>query len=829
VVYHTLTEKSFYGNKFLPTLGAVTCYDENDTEIVPTEIYFCPQIIKDGMMEASKIIIKWVYPQTGKCFFDPGFSADESHDQSRFLYNMSKGEFDGTNECAINWNTTLKATGTVTTEPYQTLKPFSNGKIIQYALISYGTLSELEKNSVIRIKADIGFFRDLDNALTSITTNPDILNTVTISSDDLAELVYVPAPPGDRYAFFTLYQNDIFRQSFSTSYVMNLSDIPITAINYSNLNVNAYGDSFGSPLWADNIGYYYDPDSDKPYNFNFYFHAHVEPDGAVSFTPAGTESWGNLITNIVAGEPIRPLFKIAGMNGYVKLIKKRRGFTRVQTIEGLYEAEYIIEFPCVKGSFDRRGDEFISLSQFQSRTATDREKTDPLYDERKYYRLTQLFEQNSYIQAGSMVGQPNDREAPCVPRAFGKTFAFMNGFEFEAYKKTSGGGAYLSGRKTDVITYPKNHVYKLVAPELVSQEGPITFDTVKSVYPYKIQVLSGYDPIALGAVPVNFDMQFLVLADNRKWIYGGNKVESYSGRENPSYIFEIDSSSLVLDYRTRMKDIYALPDLKRWFISYCRGFAGVMDLNYNKVSPKNSGSELVLDIWDNSAPTETTALINPGNWRSITPSQYDDQVYMDSNNQYENPDSVQATGLYGATLDTVVLSASMTIDVGSFIGFYDSGTMDRPTKYYKIIAAVIDLLYPANSIYQLSEDITYSLAAPADIQVFYPNLYVNDYRIFRFGGEKVIDGNTKLFNLLDVRNSTTRARYIDSGGKIYLRARLAKKRTYPVKKSVTDYDLFYNGDPFGTGTATQIFDWRRILLSEEISRFGLDFFKSLSL
>lgn len=110
-------------------------------------------------------------------------------------------------------------------------------------------------------------------------------------------------------------------------------------------------------------------------------------------------------------------------------------------------------------------------------------------------------------------------------------------------------------------------------------------------------------------------MRLFVLYRNDKWRYDRDKFESVSGRENPSYIFEIDVETMLLDFSDKFKDYPTLPDVKRWFTAYCRGFAHIASEDYTTKVPEPD-SELVLEIWD----------IVTGNWRSITPSKNDDIV-----------------------------------------------------------------------------------------------------------------------------------------------------------------------------------------------------------
>lgn len=131
------------------------------------------------------------------------------------------------------------------------------------------------------------------------------------------------------------------------------------------------------------------------------------------------------------------------------------------------------------------------------------------------------------------------------------------------------------------------------------------------------------------------DFKLFMLADNRQWRFAEDKFSSYIGRENPSYICEMDISALLDDYTKFQKDHGAIPDTKRWLFGYVSGFANVIlnedtsvvpltgivteNLftlgNSNDIDTKKSKSDTIIEIWDSESDLGNN---KKGNWRPFT-------------------------------------------------------------------------------------------------------------------------------------------------------------------------------------------------------------------
>lgn len=598
VFYHSFNEESYYGNRFYPVLGHVICYDENDQEIIPSDILYYPGTIKDGSFEGAKVIIQWAGKMSGKACFNPCFTADEQYDQSRLILNISRyqmeasgnayrigGTYNQSGLTGINYanvERTHRSTGVVTTEPYMTVDAVSNGKMIEYKLISDS--DAIYHKSKVRIKSDIAYHKELDRLIHSGEKNPDILNCAIFESNTLSDLM-----DWTQFFGYTIGTGAHSGRS-SLRYLSTSAYYTGTYISFDLPTAEPYPDGFAV---IDNIGFSYNSE-DPNYKYRIYVYIHSKRYTTSEFIgwcwatlglPYNTyRPGGNMV--IKDGEYYTPLLKIPGMNGYAKLIKRQDANPTV-TSDGKYEADYILEFPSCIGTAQVR----------QDLTLWDGD-----------YVPGQIFFPTSYIKAGARTAEINEREELDWDRLFTHNSLFMSDFESTTYRRNYGGGVKPANiLRRDAIEYPSNCVYRKIIPneiKFLNNSGSISMN---------VEILSGMSG-GYSAIPPNFDMKLMIYYSNKKWKYNQDKYESYSGRENPSYVFEIDANTMMNDYSQNFKTSPSLPDIKRWFTAYCRGYAKTgWHVDMSRIASADSHSEQVLDVWDNHL----------ANWRSMTPAAFD--------------------------------------------------------------------------------------------------------------------------------------------------------------------------------------------------------------
>jgi len=170
---------------------------------------------------------------------------------------------------------------------------------------------------------------------------------------------------------------------------------------------------------------------------------------------------------------------------------------------------------------------------------------------------------------------------------------------------------------------------------------------VRFVPPYDEQTddhLLSFGDVEVGGSELNYfsrDMKLFGLVDNRQWKFAENDYVSYINRENPCYVFEIDVNALLNDYSEHQKNIGAIPDNKRWLFGYVSAFAStrsakdltvedettekvttmknvddLTDLSREDLSTEESGSDIVIEIWDTKSKIGED--ITGGNWRPLS-------------------------------------------------------------------------------------------------------------------------------------------------------------------------------------------------------------------
>ena len=800
VVYHTLTNASFYGGQFYPWVGSVQCYDENDNQIYPSDIIFYPEVVNNGIYESAKVVIKWTWDstykygnptgmQSGKVCFNQGYSQNEAGDQSRIIMNAVASDFsiqpDGTYQIQLQPLYSARASAIVTTEPYQTVDVVGNGRTCSAALSYNGGGSAFERMSRIRLRSDSLFYKNIDSLISGFTGNPDILYSITISSTTLTDLMSDPS--------WLALQNSVYRAASDTPWYVNVSDLPINTVD-AKLGL--------TKLFIDNIGYYFD---EAAATYNLVLYCHGKGSSSYQWIPSGSKNMAQMtaagLVSVAVGEPWRPMIKIGLAGGYVKMVRRDTAYGEITTAAGELEREYIVEIP------------FATSMHTQIRSAGTNKFTNsptPTFFE------TQIVHPISYLKEGAVNEEASQRQRLVGSKLFTKIVfaASDHDVPVQTYDRSSGGGVYdalVRPSQGDLLTYPNLSVFREVIPQSLAScsDGTIL-----------INVLSGSDGSHTVIAP-NFEAKVFVLYDNRKWKFNTDQYDSVNCGPYPAWVFEMDATALLqrLDTTTHP----GLPDIKRWFRGYCRGFGLTRDGNGVRIPASASGSELVMEIWDNESAVSATFECNV----TITGTVVTNLDFMrDGSNAFS--DSMFHSGI---TIFTVGVANH------TCAGVTDNSHMSITTPVVGTVSGLLRL-----TAQTLTKPNWRSLTpSQYDVEVDSSRGYISEDRTFPFGGEVVVS-NTQIQSYLDLKRSqadvntgvvaTALQRYIDSNNKVRFRARLQTPSAVmngmtveamnPAKTSTDRDSLSYM--PWTAGVEVD-----PVLQQETISDVGLNYFKIESL
>ena len=904
VVYYTRTE-SFNGNDKKPYFGAVVCYDINNNEMHPSTIRYFPDVLVDGKVEAAKIIITWPEKISGKCAFYPGNVSGVQDDQSRFVCHICDKMFNDDTYPIIkkvvggdviydgidlDTERNKRHYATVMTEPYFMTKAINNGVIVKYKFIdknnndiNYGNNENTyiaNPGIYLKIKCNLDTIKEIDRLLSLENYNTDIIDTLIIKNP---EEKLLPSSGSYYKKFKDISIPNIFYQR---------QDDGIFDLLYNRLGETdpfAKHATFVIQTWNETQDNYYDG---KPINDGNHY---MKIAGIGFYTDTALNEYNSVIENkylalyctnyisdkyddatifldngetsvlkIDRNEKFKPLIKLDGINGYVKILKKNKTLPVTQTSDGQYEVIYTVEFPYCPGSYTERYKMNFSSG----------------------YQPTQILYVDTYISAGNKKiysdAQPvtdftNDRNILSGGDSF--TYVkFAGSGEFVTTMRFEDGGGVVAGDTygKPIILYPKNRNLFCESnsssiPAMISSEINGSSD-LEAAYNYQVTLKK----------PISFyDCQLLILADNRRWKYDV-KYEPYIGRENPSYIFSMDASSLYNDYRKFQKNNASIPDMKRWLYCYIKGLATTYDKD-GDVDFYSSGSDIEIDVWDRKSlitPVTTTTTRSPrsntltsvsGNWRSLTLSQTD-------SDKIKGNLIIGSLFKYGSSTSTTT-SEPVIDDFWTYrLGYYNPVFLqptDFPTNFnYETYDRKSNLL-----LYDSVQKINYHVAyikyledigsgyegfeitikrdnlkpepsgGSGPLQLYTPLTFINNFKDFELYSNRAITVATSknecgLYKrFIDIRKDDYLGdwnRYVDDDNKIYLRLRINRKRTYPTTKIDVDNDglqfitqvILNANNPWkdkDSGDWDEAFDYTKVAFIEQVKKLGLTYFKLASL
>lgn len=404
-------------------------------------IAFFPEIVQDGLLEPAKIIVNWgvdssavkkTGPYMGKMVFNPANHLHEMDDQSRLVYNVCKymATLNGTGDrfeirrdgpdssivyagIDIDTERNRRYSAVVMTEPYFVTTPLNNGTIVDYMFVDYSGAPVLFSGSTefvanpamyLRIKAPMSFIAELDRVLALQEYNTDIIDTFDVESPR-THTSEIATGPG-YYSDFVTDADTFFRRQDDC-----LDDL-VSAYGGSPTGGAIVGEGVHKEFWIDSVGdnaAKYSDDKMRVCGIGFICKTQIDSEqkilsthdefirlyctnyvarncyaqGDSDATPLPNDVVEVVTDNSILaarrdGERFRPMIKLPGMNGYVKILERNKHFGVRRASDGQYEVTYNVEFPYCPGSYYER----VRMA------FTD-------------YLKTQVLYKGSYINAGS--------------------------------------------------------------------------------------------------------------------------------------------------------------------------------------------------------------------------------------------------------------------------------------------------------------------------------------------------------------------------------------------------------------------------------------------
>jgi hypothetical protein len=270
----------------------------------------------------------------------------------------------------------------------------------------------------------------------------------------------------------------------------------------------------------------------------------------------------------------------------------------------------------------------------------------------------------------------------------------------------------------------------------------------------------------------------------------------------------------------------------------------------------------MIDIWDQQSLIGNTT---SGNWRSISPSQMDDnkaegQLIIDSLYRYGNGTEVLSgywTYKIGYYNPTFLQPSDFP---GNFNGLNYNNSVNKMLydsinkRYYHIayIKYITELLsgYEGFEITIRRDSGDPELDNQSGLQLFTPLTFINNFKDFELYSSKIITSQitpttelgvyTKFIDVRKLEDSviTDRNRYVDENNKIYLRVRVNRNKQFPTTKINIDNDNLQfireviqdANNPWKTDCQwNNQFNYKNIELLENVEKLGLTYFKLASI
>lgn len=835
--------------------------------------------------DAGRVIPKKIYSYfTGhdpsdpiKMLINPGVHLKEADDQSRFSFSACKYMF-MQSEHEIGTKYALKTmdlydedlimtegididternrrhSAVVMTQPYMVTKPIADGQIIDFRFINsdgepikYDNISQFYRwpGMLLQIKAPYPFIVELDEKLNEREYNDDIIHTVKIQT-----------PDPDKFLSSDIFYDDFSRYMMVARQDACLDDLINGVVGIGKRKVFWIPDLATTGLYNDDqmkvagMGFGTEnlPDGNWAHFVNIYCSNYTP---VSSYAPGDTEPIPNSVSQLCTytaydkvseGELFRPMLKLPGINGYIKILQRSSAFKVSKATDGEYVVTYIVEFPFCPGSASERA----------------------VMDFTGGYKKTQVYCKHSYIKAGShklygdVYDSDNDRHIYIGDNSF--TFSTINL-----------NPADYSDVEYDGFVYPAH---------LITHEKPFDFlglirpkeneFNYMGTYTMELNLDTNSDPIP---AHMSHDVRLNILADNRVWKFG-EQYSSYIARENPTYIADIDISTLREEFNHKLFN--GVPDVKRWVYAYFSGFADMSYPEYDRYTLYEIGD---IVSYNNVLYMCTESVVNgsppseEGPWKLVADINKSDiviELWNDESWQPLNPISTDTEKIGDRVLyDNLFIVDGSPNDEGNGITSFviaDSqyNTSPHPFDFPDFIMSSIGEW--SNVVLKYDDNYSYHIIYAEPYESAKIKLYVkkslSDLQNELFNEETVLD-TTDLptdpytsvlsvcdpkFMISDNQNFliTSCEKYKTSYITKYLdlndlettsfRIRIARKKEFPADGTVMQYigkraivDPVHGDNPWWVdGAFEKAFSYKKINVQESVKNFGMTYFKVAS-
>jgi hypothetical protein len=931
----------YYEQSYSPYYGIVEFYD-TATETPPindwininphkgishrqsNRIMFFPNILRDGVLEPAKIISLWTGGnQSGKMSFNNGVHLGQPDDQSRIVYNICRHMINNFSDkfiiskkiddylyggIDVDTERNRRYSSVVMTEPYFITEPICGGEIVAYSFVDSNNkpivLSSSKENIFLKIKAQKNVINEIDNLLQIKEYNNDIIETLVIN-DPLLKTDSFCNPDEKYYTNFRDFFNrqddccddligtDTFKGIIGEGHhvVFTIPEIlpttttpePVRYSKYSDGTKKINGFGFVSKTIIDTNGTIIGTK-----NFLNVYCSNYTPVNIISNVPVEFLSNPDFINNSYSNELFRPMIKLPGINGYIKIVEKNNHFKTTRSKDGKYEVVYNVEFPFCPGSYtERLNMNFTGDNQ---------------------YKETVILKKLSYINAGSQelsedkYNTANDRYVPFADDSFCPNSVLTqyagSGSIITNTLKNGGGSTGVSDSVKNTISYPADMVWGVELYNSLSLIKPRISDLNYHDY----RTYGTYD-ICFSYNGINFDRdaKFFNLVDNRQWKFAEDKYSSYINKENPAYICEINVATLFKNFTDYQSLNSALPDIKRWLYGLFSGFANMMldadksvndmdtgnentivtekinTIDNNDLSIDESKSDIIIEMWDNVLE----------NWRPASITSHDSKKACGKlllggvHISHVSGDLTDGLLSYSG-IEDVYTAAIGNIDDNyafNFPSFINYGTSEDMiagrsnlvlfnnlnNRTYHIIyiepfsgsVPIARQLYRAYIYYNPAEEIlpvidieNFDIADKGPLSLYEPKKQLSKNTSFEIYTSEVIQGiiGNIITRYIDIKSTlyTDAEKYI-SDNKLYFRIRVVKNKNYSISyenkdESIIQYEglgITSNTDaarlwmnfPWTSNNGVSFdtdFDWKKIKTREIVRKFGMSYFKCAS-
>lgn len=787
-------------------------------------ISFYPEIKDCGRVIPKKIYARaWsdILYDTIKLIRHSGIHLKEYDDQSRIsfsickymirdnenLYSIQTMDPDNLSNIMlegidIDTERNRRHSAIVMTQPYMMVKPLSDGQIIEFSFVNedrkpikFENAETFYENPTmfLEIKAPYSFIKELDSKLNEHEYNTDIIHTVTIRSPDTNLFIHGTG-------FYNNFSNILRRQDAC------LDDLIGGVVGTGVRKLFWITDLADTGLYTDNkmtvsgMGYGFDVLNNgsisefiKLYCSNYHPESSYLPDDPNHIPIPNSVSrllnYPNY-NDVQEYELFRPMLKLPGINGYIKILQKNDSFKTIRAKDGNHLVVYNVEFPFCPGSVSER----------------------IIMDFTGGYKKTQIYCKQNYIKAGShrlyeetVYDANNDRYIYYGDKSF--TFGILNVIQSD-----------YSEIEYDGFEYPAHLIY---------HERPYRFLSLIRPQQEEFEKFGTY---IVEFDSKEYDIRLNFLIDNKVWKFG-DKYSSYIDRENPSYITDIDLSTLFQEFNH--KDFNGVPDKKKWLYSYFSGFAYMIDDNYK--------SDIVIETWKTN------------NWKSLNTISTDTEKIVDKiihNNLFIVAGTIteekvgEITSFVVANAD--FYNARFDIELSDdIINSLTNGVLTNNysnTSYHIIYAETYDYLsqYSFIKLYvkkdkaTLDNELFINDTIVIDLANTPTNTYISQLNIGEARYMISKNQNFEIFSSIKYNNNYI-IKYLDIDDleqHCLFRIRVVRKKEYPADGTTMQYVGKRTLDNWPNGNYPwlndQAFLYNKNNIQEDIKKFGITYFKLVS-